>query len=154
MEQSKKCSKCKIEKLSSDYNKDSTKKDNFQSCCRICNKSMNSIWEKNNRSHRNKYKRKKYVNDVSFRLACNLRFRLRTALLKQVAQKNSKTEKLLGISFEEFKEYIEFLMTSDMTFNNIHLDHVQCLKSFDSTNPNQLKEAAHYSNIQPLFKTK
>ena len=78
---------------------------------------------------------------------------MRKALLKQLTQKNDKTEDLLGISFEEFKEYIEFLMTSDMRFDNIHLDHVKALKSFNLTDPDQLKEAAHYTNIQPLLKT-
>ena len=97
--------------------------------------------------------KKKRANDESFRLACNLRSRLRNALLKQVTNKNDKTEDLLGISFAEFKEYIEFLMSPDMTFNNIHLDHLRPLKPFDLTDPNQLKEAAHYSNIQPLFET-
>ena len=53
--------------------------------------------------------------------------------LDKLQIKNDKTEELLGISFEEFKEYIEFLMSPDMTFNNIHLDHVKALKSFDLT---------------------
>ena len=88
-------------------------------------------WERSNRSHRNKYKREKYANDETYRLAQKLRNRLRKALLKQLTQKNDKTEDLLGISFEEFKEYIEFLMTSDMRFDNIHLDHVKALKSFN-----------------------
>ena len=30
---------------------------------------------------------------------------------------------------------------------------VKALKSFYLTDPNQLKEAAHYTNIQPLLKT-
>ena len=44
-------------------------------------------------------------------------------------------------------------MTSDMTWDTIELDHVRPLSSFDLTNPKQLKEAAHYSNIQPLLKS-
>ena len=39
-----------------------------------------------------------------------------------------------------------------MKWNNIELDHVYPLSSSDLTNPNQLKEASHYSNIQPLLK--
>ena len=43
-------------------------------------------------------------------------------------------------------------MTTNMKWNNNELDHVYPLSSFDLTNPNQLKEASHYSNIQPLLK--
>ena len=44
-------------------------------------------------------------------------------------------------------------MTSEMTWNNIDLDHVRLLSFFDLTNPEQLKEAYHYTNIQPLLKS-
>ena len=39
-----------------------------------------------------------------------------------------------------------------MNWKNIDLDHVRPLSSFDLTDPNQLKEASHFSNIQPLLK--
>ena len=43
-------------------------------------------------------------------------------------------------------------MTPEMNWNNIDLDHVRRLSSFDLTVPEQLKEASHFSNIQPLLK--
>ena len=97
--------------------------------------------------------REKRANDDIFRLANNLRKRLRKALLRQLTCKTSKTEELLGISFEEFKKYIEFLMTSEMKWELVQLDHIKPLSSFDLTDPEQLKEAAHYTNIQPLLKS-
>ena len=148
MEQSKKCSKCKVEKNIIEFNKDLKTKDNLYNSCRTCKTEINSTWRKNNKD----YTKKRRANDESFRLACNLRSRLRTALSKQVTQKNDKTEDLLGISFQEFKEYIEFLMTPEMTWKTIELDHVKALSSFNLTDIEQLKEATHYSNIQPLLK--
>ena len=43
-------------------------------------------------------------------------------------------------------------MTPEMTWKNIDLDHVRPQSSIDLTDPIQLKEAAHFSNIQPLLK--
>ena len=43
-------------------------------------------------------------------------------------------------------------MTPEITWKNLELDHVRPLSSFDLTDPNQPKEASHFSNIQPLLK--
>ena len=40
-----------------------------------------------------------------------------------------------------------------MTWESIDLDHVRPLSSFDLTDSEQLKEACHYTNIQPLLKS-
>ena len=70
---------------------------------------------------------------------------MRKALVRQLTKKSEKTEDLLGISFNEFK-------TPQVNWMNIELDHVRPLSSFDLTNPEQLKEASYYTNIQPLLK--
>ena len=150
------CSNCKVEKSFTEFNKNSSTKDNLHYLCKICHRMKSSQWQRDNlekhNHYRNNYDKKRRTEDESFRLACNLRSRVRHALLKQLTHKTSKTEELLGISFEEFKDYIEFLMTSEMTWNNIDLDHVRPLSSYDLTDPEQLKEASHFSNIQPLLK--
>ena len=43
-------------------------------------------------------------------------------------------------------------MTPDICRENIELDHVRPVSSFDLTDSEQLKEASHFSNIQPLLK--
>ena len=156
MEQLKKCSSCEIEKSVSEFSKHSKNKDKLRYLCRNCSNFKKLEWYKNNKDHVNNYnriyKKNRRINDISFKLACNLRSRLRNALFSQVTKKNSTTEELLGISFEEFKNYIEFFMTPEMTWKTIDLDHVRPLSSFDLTDNEQLKEAAHYTNIQPLLK--
>ena len=156
MEQLKKCSSCEIEKSVSEFSKHSKNKDKLRYLCRHCSNFKLSEWKENNKNHvqnyTNIYHKNRRLTDDSFRLAQNLRNRLRNALLNQVTKKNSKTEELLGISFKEFKNYIEFFMTPEMTWKTIDLDHVRPLSSFDLTDKDQLREAAHYSNIQPLLK--
>ena len=153
MEENKICSKCKIEKPIFEFNKNSNTKDKIHYYCRLCDNLKCLEWEKNNRGYRNKYWKEKYTNDISFKLAKILRTRLGQALLRQLTNKNFKTEELLGISFSEFKKYIEFLMSPEMSWELVELDHIQPLSSFDLTNPEQLREAAHYTNIQPLLKS-
>ena len=148
----KKCFICKDEKPITEFNKKSDSKDKLYPYCKRCDSLKASQWRKNNREKHNQYHREKRANDNLYRLACNLRPRLCKALLKQVTRKNPSTLELLGFSFEEFKDYIEFLMSPGMTWKNIDFDHIQPLSSFDLTDPTQLKEASHFSNIQPLFK--
>ena len=141
------CTKCNVVKSINEFNKRANSIDGTQYNCRYCQKK----WRQNNPEYHNQYQKDKYANDINFRLAHNLRNRLRKALLKQVTRKNDTTEALLGISYSEFKNYIEFLMSDEMKWNNIELDHVRPLSSFDLKDIEQLKEASHYSNIQPLL---
>ena len=148
----KRCKRCNVVKPISEFSNSSRTKDKLRYWCRLCESNSNSTWPKNNREYVNKYKRERRANNESLRLANNLRSGLRQALLRQSTHKTIKTEDLLGFSFNEFKKDIEFLMTTYMKWNNIELDHVHPLSCFNLTDPNQLKEANHYSNIQPLLK--
>ena len=42
-------------------------------------------------------------------------------------------------------------MTSDMEWDNFESDHFRPLSPFDLKDIEQLKEASHYTNIQPLL---
>lgn len=62
----------------------------------------------------------------------------------------------LGCSLEEFKTYIESKFKPGMSWDNHtrsgwHLDHVIPLSSFDLTDPKQVKQALHHTNLQPLW---
>ena len=47
----KTCPRCKIEKLKSEYSKDSFKSDKLFYCCKSCDKIANSKWQKENKLH-------------------------------------------------------------------------------------------------------
>ena len=41
--------------------------------------------------------------------------------------------------------------TSGMTWDNIHIDHIQPCASFDLEDPNEQRKCFHYTNLQPLL---
>lgn len=109
-------------------------------------------YDKNNRDKINKYKRNKINSDLQFRLACNLRGRLRRALTKRY--KAGSAIRDLGCSIEQLKSWLMYQFQPGMTWDNYgewHIDHVKPLSSFDLTDREQLLEACNWYNLQPLW---
>lgn len=66
--------------------------------------------------------------------------------------KRSKTFKILGVTFDEFKIYIENLFREGMSWSNYgewHLDHKVPI-SWAKTEE-EVYKLNHYSNFQPLW---
>lgn len=101
-----------------------------------------------------KQRKERYYKDLNFKIACVLRARLKEAL-KNSAKTGSAVADL-GCSIEELKKYLESKFKPGMTWQNWsktgwHIDHIRPLSSFDLTDPEQVKIACHYSNLQPLW---
>lgn len=99
-----------------------------------------------------KYQSKRKAEDIQFKLAGNLRNRLYYALKGNF--KNGSAVRDLGCSIDELKIYLEALFDKGMTWGNYgkwHVDHILPLSSFDLTDREQLLEACHYTNLQPLW---
>jgi hypothetical protein len=63
---------------------------------------------------------------------------------------------MLGCTIDELKAHIESLFKPGMTwanwsFRGWHLDHIKPLEFFDLTDPEQLEQACHFTNLQPLW---
>jgi hypothetical protein len=111
------------------------------------------IKEINRIRHKNRY-----ASDINFKIACNLRGRLNSALKNN--QKSGSAIKDLGCSIEEFKRHIEAKWESWMNWSNHgiynkniktwQLDHIIALSNFNLENREELLKACHYSNYQPL----
>lgn len=106
------------------------------------------------KNERNRYMRDwhKNNNDVNYKLRRNLRSRLYHAL--KSSSKSGSSIKLLGCSIEEFRKYMESKFRSGMTWDNYskwHIDHIIPLSWFNLEDIEQLKKAAHYTNLQPLW---
>lgn len=116
-----------------------------------CNKCARVFHKDTKQKINSKYK-DRMSNDIHFRLKILLRKRLNAALKNN--QKTGSAVKDLGCSIFEFKNYLEARFQPGMNWENQeqwHIDHIKPLSSFDLSNYEQLKIAAHYTNIQPLW---
>jgi len=114
-------------------------------------------WAKNGE----KYSAQHYQRKVQ-RLKTDLCFKLRETIRSRIAMairgsaKRGSAIELLGCTIEEFKQYIEAKFQPGMTWGNWslkgwHLDHIKPIASFDLSDPKQLAEACHFTNMQPLW---
>ena len=105
------------------------------------NKELYRIW----------YREKRKL-DINYRLAHNLRRRLR-GLLNGIYKTNSVLI-LLDCSIEQLKKYLEKQFKKGMSWNNYgkvwELDHIIPCCKFDLTKQTQQKKCFNFRNLQPL----
>ena len=172
----KKCCRCGIISLKSNFHKNKKSKDELNSICKGCMKDYyfnNSIkliqkqkvynlknhdrikhYKNENREKINdynkKYNKQRRRTDVNFRLILMTRSRIQLALNGK--SKSSSTRDILGMDINLYKKWIEFKMTPEMNWENIEIDHVKPICMFDVTKDEELKEAFNWRNTQPLLK--
>lgn len=153
----KTCTKCEQHLDISKFYKHLKGSFGVDSICKSCKKlsisSQNRTKVYNPKSHKiavQKYEQRIKNTDVGIRrnLARSLRKRLRSAISTGSAVSN------LGCSVSELKSYLESKFQSGMSWSNRskwHIDHIVPLSKFDLSNPEELKKACHYSNLQPMW---
>jgi hypothetical protein len=121
------------------------------------------LYRKNNKDKiakiKNKHVKNRKLRDPVFKLSCNMRTAIYTALMNKKIPKKSKTVHILGCSFEAFKVYLESKWEPWMNWENYgkyngelnfgwDVDHIIPLNigqsELDIFNLN------HYTNFQPL----
>jgi hypothetical protein len=112
------------------------------------------IYASKNKEKRNQNDIIRKTIDINYKLSSNLRSRLSKAIARN--QKTCSAIQDLGCSIEDFKKYLESKFTEGMSWNNYgkngwHIDHIIPISSFDLHNPEELKEACYYTNLQPLW---
>lgn len=105
---------------------------------------------KRNLEYINKRKQKDFI----FKFKQNTRSLIYNSFKRGVNQykKNSKTEKILGCTIEQFRHYIQSKFKKGMSFENYgdwHLDHIIPLSS--AKTEEEIILLNHYTNFQPLF---
>jgi hypothetical protein len=115
-------------------------------------------WIKNNtnkiREWENEYHRKRYNDDILYRLSKNVRGRLRSFIKRNKITKKDKTFDIVGCSPEFLREYLENQFTNGMSWDNQgfygwHIDHIIPLSS--AKTEEDLYKLSHYTNLQPLW---
>ena len=111
-------------------------------------------WQNKNRKMLNSQLKLKRESNQQFKLKTDLRTRLRQAIKSN--RKSGSAVRDLGCSIEYLKAYLEGQFEPGMTWDNWahdgwHIDHIRPLASFDLTDPEQFKQAVHYTNLQPLW---
>lgn len=99
-------------------------------------------------------RKKRLDNEPEFRLIVNMRKRVYKAMLG--INKSESTEKLLGCTPSELRDYLESKFTGGMSWDNYgyygwHVDHIIPCVQFDLTDPDAQKICFHYTNLQPLW---
>lgn len=126
-------------------------------------KSRPDVRERHN-TNRRKYCKQKYHEDLEFKLRSVLRNRLRIAVRRfQLDGQDNSPSAIgsLGCSIPELIAHIESKFLPGMTWDNwtrvdLHeqawnIDHVRPLSGFDLSDPEQVMQASHYTNLAPMW---
>lgn len=117
------------------------------------------LWNKNNKPKlrviQRRHLKKKYRENPTFKISCNLRSRLGMALRGHGVTKRGTTFELLGCSVAELRTHLTSLFRPGMTWENHgpvwHIDHIKPCAKFDLRDLGQQKACFHWTNLQPLF---
>lgn len=104
----------------------------------------------------NEYAKKRKKTDPQYAIKSRMICRIYSALRKRGVRKSNKTIELIGCSYNFLRKHIESQFKEGMSWNNgksFDIDHIKPLASFDLTDPEQLKAACHWTNLQPLTPT-
>ena len=166
------CSKCKLDCLKSNFQKNTKTSDGSHPQCKISrkkyyNENLVKIkkYYSDNRDGKKEYylknrdkisiRHNEYIEnrlktDINFRLIHSTRRRMHHVLNGK--SKSSSTKDISGIDIDLHRKWIEGQLTPEMNWTNIELDHVKPICMFDISDNEQLKEAFNWRNIPPSLK--
>jgi hypothetical protein len=160
------CTKCKKEKLKSEFYSNGKKRGMCKLCENICQrnslnyKAYQKSYQKRNRkklsAYLRKYNKKRNREDINFKLKSNLRNRLNQAIRKNAKSGSAVNE--LGCSINDLKIFLEGKFEIGMSWNNWgrgddkwHIDHITPISWYNLKDPLEFALAVHYTNLQPLW---
>jgi hypothetical protein len=115
-------------------------------------------YQQNNKDKRNKYFSERRKTDDLFRLITNIRNLINNSFYEMNYSKTSKTQEILGCSFEELKSYLELKFEPWMTWKNRGIYNGELNNGWDihiiplseAISVDDIIKLNHYTNLQPL----
>jgi len=151
----KTCKKCGEFKPIEEFYHSPKTSDGRDGTCKVCRRSRRrERYEEDPQkeiARNSEYQKKRYNNDESFRLTCNLRSRLHTAVNRQGASKIDNTFNLTGCSKEWLHLWLEFTRLFYSPYSlNTHTDHTRPVASFDLSDPDEQLECFNWRNLRVI----
>lgn len=110
-------------------------------------------WARDNQTKRQSYKKFRYSTDIEYRIAENLRTRLRAALKGKLKSGSAVND--LGCSLADLRKHLEEQFSPEMNWQNHgtvwHIDHILPLANYQLSDRGTLRRLVHYTNLQPLL---
>lgn len=122
-------------------------------------KDCQKKWYMKNPNYMKDYQDNRLKNDIIFKVSISIRTRISKSIKRKNFRKNSKTQEILGCSFEEFKLYLEAKFEPWMSWLNKglyngepnygwDLDHIIPVST--AKTEEDIIRLNHYTNFQPL----
>ena len=118
------------------------------------NKELNRKSDKKRRHLITKKNREKYHSNDLIRVRYLIHCLIGNSFRKKGYGKNTKTQDILGISFIDFKNYLEKQFLEGMTWENKNyweVDHIIPISI--ARNVDEIIKLNHHTNLRPLWKT-
>ena len=135
------------------YRKKNREKDRIRlEIWREQNKEKILEYRKKNKDKNNHYQRQRRQGNPVHKLSHNLRTLIGNSFNKRKWNKSTKTQEILGASYDDVFKHIESRFKSGMSWDNRgewHIDHIIPLSS--AKTEKELIELCHYTNLQPLW---
>lgn len=109
-------------------------------------------WRLKNKEKISQKIKERKINDPIYKLTDSIRTLIWISINRMGFTKDSKTQKILGCTFEELKLHIEFQFQEGMNWENHgewHLDHKTPISWADTEE--EVYELNHYLNFQPIW---
>lgn len=144
------CTRCKTAKGADMFYRDTGYVKGLSCYCKDCERILKSA------RHKERIK-----TDEQYKLLRNIRWRIKSALQRQLTVKHTRSIDLLGCSMSVFVEYLEKLFLPGMSWENYGsstdrskvwvIDHDLPCAMFCMLSPAEQKRCFHFTNQQPMW---
>lgn len=149
------CSKCKMEKEITEFSISRKFVTGRQVYCKCCASIAKREWRLKHPDYEKNLKKLRYHSEPNFKLAERGRIRIYQALKQQ--NKSNSIQELVSCSDFELIDWIGSQFDTNMTWDNYgsywQINHIKPVSSFDLTDPVQLRDCFHYTNLEPIEKS-